>query len=305
VLKTKCLGLLVVASFSVLVVALPAAADVNVTPATVRSVTIQGNAVVGATLQAVADVAGNPVPTVDYQWGSCDAAKATKCTKLAGATSAAYTVSAADAGARLIVQVTAQNVAGAADQLNSAPTAVVTGAPPPNPPPPNPPPPNPPPPNPPPPKPPPPSPPPPPVVPPASTSPAPAAPTPEVAPAPTPLTPVLASPYLSPFPVVRIKGASVDGGAIIQLLRVTAPRRSLVNVACSGARCPLRHLSARTGRIRPLERFLPAGLAITIRVTRAGFIGKYVRFIVRSRAAPERQDACLLPGSTRPRHCPA
>jgi hypothetical protein len=121
----------------------------------------------------------------------------------------------------------------------------------------------------------------------------------------TPLTPVLASPYLSPFPVVRIKGASVDGGAIIQLLRVTAPRRSLVSVGCAGARCPLRHLSARTGRIRPLERFLPAGLAITIRVTRAGFIGKYVRFVVRSRAAPERHDACLLPGSTRPRHCPA
>jgi hypothetical protein len=113
------------------------------------------------------------------------------------------------------------------------------------------------------------------------------------------------SPYLSPFPVVRIKGASVAGGAIIRLLRVTAPRRAAVKITCVGKRCPLRHLSARTGRIRPLERFLPTGLAITIRVTRRGYIGKYVRFIVRSRAAPERHDACLFPGSTRPRRCPA
>jgi hypothetical protein len=104
---------------------------------------------------------------------------------------------------------------------------------------------------------------------------------------------------------VRIKGASVEGGAIIQLLRVTAPRRAAVSVGCTGARCPVRRLSVRTGRIRPLERFLPVGLAITIRVTRRGYIGKYVRFVVRSHAAPERHDACLLPGSTRPRKCPA
>jgi hypothetical protein len=40
-------------------------------------------------------------------------------------------------------------------------------------------------------------------------------------------------------------------------------------------------------------------------VTQPGYIGKYVRFIVRSHAAPERHDACLLPGSSRPRRCPA
>jgi hypothetical protein len=277
----------------------PTAAGEDVTTAQLKSVTIQGNAVVGATLQAVADLKkGKPVPTLLYQWARCGSSSPGGCSNLAGATSATYTVIDADLGSRLVVRVTAQNL-GSADTLTSAPTAVVTGAPPPNPPPPNPPPPNPPPPNPPPPN--------PPVATPAPTSPAvPVTPTTQTgAPAAAPLTPVLASPYLSPFPVVRIKGASVAGGSIIQLLRVTAPRRAAVNVRCVGARCPLRHLSARTGRIRPLERFLPAGLAITIRVTRPGYIGKYVRFIVRSHAAPERHDACLLPGSTRPGGCPA
>jgi hypothetical protein len=319
--KTKCLGSLVVALLSLLAAASPASpapGDTATTSATVKSVTIQGDPVVGVTLEAVVDVRGAPAPTVRYQWARCGAAASTECTTLAGATSATYTVVEADLGSRLVVRVTAKNSGGPTDHLGSAPTVVVTAAPPPDPPPPNPPPSNPPPP----PKPPPPSPPPSsnpppaapqaapqssPVVTPAPTSPpASVAPTSQnVAPATTPLTPDLSSLYLNPFPVVRIKGASVAGGAIIQLLRVTAPRRAAVNVRCVGARCPLRRLSVRTGRIRALERFLPAGLAITIRVTRAGYIGKYVRFIVRSHAAPERRDACLLPGSTRPRDCPA
>jgi hypothetical protein len=126
-----------------------------------------------------------------------------------------------------------------------------------------------------------------------------------VGPAPAaPAAPV--SPFINPFPVVRIQGSSVAGGAIIRVLRVTAPPRARVSIACSGTGCPLRHLAQRgAGRIRPLERYLPAGLAITIRVTRSGYIGKYVRFVVRSRAAPARRDACLLPGSNRPRRCPA
>jgi hypothetical protein len=208
-----------------------------------------------------------------------------------GATSATYTVDRGDIGSSLIVRVIAQNSAGPPHSATSAPTAVVPDPAPPSPPPSNPPPPpKPPPSNPPPPK-------PAPVVTPTPTA-APVAPSP-------PATPVAVSPYLSPFPVVRIKGASVAGGAIIQVLRVTAPRGASVNVRCTGTRCPLRHLSLHTGRIRPLERFLPAGVAITIRVTRRGYVGKYVRFVVRSRAAPERHDACLLPGSSRPRHCPA
>jgi hypothetical protein len=120
--------------------------------------------------------------------------------------------------------------------------------------------------------------------------------------------PVAAAPtrlhYLRPFPVVRIAGSSVTGGADIELLRVTAPRGSRVQVSCRGTGCKLRRLLLRPGRIRQFERFLPAGLVLTIRVTRSGYIGKYVRLVIRSRAAPERHDACLMPGRTRPTQCP-
>jgi hypothetical protein len=110
--------------------------------------------------------------------------------------------------------------------------------------------------------------------------------------------------YLRPFPVVRIAGSSIAGGAYVQLLRVTAPRGSTVEVTCSGKKCQLRRLTLRPGHIRPFERFLPAGLTITIRVSRTGYVGKYVRLVIRSHAAPERRDACLLPGRTRPSACP-
>jgi hypothetical protein len=116
-------------------------------------------------------------------------------------------------------------------------------------------------------------------------------------------TPVAGLRYLQPFPVVRIAGSSVTGGAYIELLRVAAPRSARVLVICRGKGCPMSRLLLRPGRIRALERFLPAGIGITIRVTRPGYIGKYVRLVIRSRAAPERRDACLLPGRSRPTRC--
>jgi hypothetical protein len=59
----------------------------------------------------------------------------------------------------------------------------------------------------------------------------------------------------------------------------------------------------RPGRIHQFERFLPARILITIRVTRAHSVGKYVRLLIRSHAAPDRRDSCLLPGRTRPTVC--
>jgi len=111
--------------------------------------------------------------------------------------------------------------------------------------------------------------------------------------------------YLRPFPVVRIAGFSISSGASIKLLRVRAPRTATVTVDCRGRGCPLRRLIAAPGRIRTFERFLPVGVAITIRVTRTGYVGKYVRFAIRRRAAPARRDACLLPGHSRPAACTA
>jgi hypothetical protein len=109
--------------------------------------------------------------------------------------------------------------------------------------------------------------------------------------------------YLRPFPVVRVAGFSISRGASITLFRVTAPRTATVTVDCRGRGCPLRRLTVAPGRIRTFERFLPVGVTITIRVTRTGYVGKYVRLVIRRRAAPERRDACLLSGHSRPAAC--
>ncbi|HKH16665.1 MAG TPA: hypothetical protein VKA57_03995, partial [Solirubrobacteraceae bacterium] len=73
---------------------------------------------------------------------------------------------------------------------------------------------------------------------------------------------------------------------------------------CDRSGCPLRRRSVGVGRVRALERFLRAGTRITIRVTRPGLVGKYVRVVIRDGLAPRRRDACLLPGGTEPATCP-
>jgi hypothetical protein len=111
--------------------------------------------------------------------------------------------------------------------------------------------------------------------------------------------------YLRPFPVVRIRGYVAARGARVTLLKVTAPSRVTVLLRCEGRGCPIaRRRSRRPGRIRALERFLPAGTRITIRVIRPGYIGKYVRINIRAGGPPSRRDACLMPGSTRAVTCP-
>jgi hypothetical protein len=111
--------------------------------------------------------------------------------------------------------------------------------------------------------------------------------------------------YLRPFPVVRVKGALVSGGARVTLWRVTAPRGSRVVVRCKRFGCPVRRRAMDVGRIRILERFLPAGARIVIRVTKPGLIGKYAQITIRDGKAPKRRDACVLPGSAEPTECPA
>jgi hypothetical protein len=96
----------------------------------------------------------------------------------------------------------------------------------------------------------------------------------------------------------------VDGGAEVTLLRVTAPRGSSVRVRCRRSGCPLRRRTLGVGRIRAFERFLPAGVRITLRVTKPGFIGKHVRILIRDGRPPARRDSCLLPGRKRAVTCP-
>jgi hypothetical protein len=211
---------------------------------------------------------GDPPTTIEYKWRRCKAEKPDDCSDIKGAEAETYTVAAADLGFRLRVRVKVKNGAGD-DEDESFPTAVVSAAPPPAPP--------------------------------------PVAPTnPAFAGLPTPgasaATPA-ALRFLRPFPVVRVKGEVLAGGSRIVLWRVTAPRRARVDVRCEGPRCPLRRRSFKPGRIRPLERYLRAGVTITIRVTRRGFVGKYARIFIRSGKVPKRRDACLMPGSIRPRQC--
>ena len=121
---------------------------------------------------------------------------------------------------------------------------------------------------------------------------------------------------LSPFPVVRIAGRIRASGTHVRLLRVDGPKGAEVSVRCSGSGCPFRKqvraisstpntVSAKTLRVRRLERFLPAGVRVRVYVTKTGAIGKYTRFRFRAGKAPVRVDRCAMPGTRMPIQCPA
>src|SRR5215217_3858627 len=260
--RSRWLGAWLAVGLGVVVGVAPALAD---TPAKLGPVTIQGDAVVGATLTAVVGAAADPVPTVTYEWARCDAEQPNRCSTIAGANAAGYVVADADLAHRLVVRVSAKNTGGA-DDAKSAPTAVVVAA----------------------------------LQSPVLTIDFVAAP----GQAPLGVSAPTGARYLRPFPVIRVAGSSVSGGAYIALLRVSAPRGTRVAISCRGRGCPLRRLARGPGRVHRLERFLPVGVAITIRATRRGYIGKYVSLVVRSQAAPKRRDACLMPGGSRPVRCP-
>jgi hypothetical protein len=111
---------------------------------------------------------------------------------------------------------------------------------------------------------------------------------------------------LRPFPVVHIRGYFAPTGAHITLLSVRGPRSARISVRCVGHGCPVSTFSARSApaRLRPFERFLPAGILVQIRVARPGRIGKYTSFLIRARRAPLRTDRCVMPGRSRPVRCP-
>jgi hypothetical protein len=226
------------------------------------SVSIQGSAIVGATLTATFQAAGDPPTTIEYQWRRCKADKPDDCGDIKDAKAATYAVAPTDLGFRLRVRVKLRNSAGD-DEDKSFPTAVVT----------------------------------------ASALPSPgAAPASSSSPSSADLTPGGLR-FLRPFPVVRVVGYLMNHGSRIVLWSVKAPRDARIDVRCKGPRCPLRRRSFRPGHIRPLERYLRAGVVITIRVTRPGFIGTYTNVVIRSRKRPKRRDACVFPGETRPRAC--
>jgi outer membrane biosynthesis protein TonB len=269
------------------------------------TVTLQGEPVVGSTLTAVPS---DPAAVVEYRWHRCPTDQAS-CAPIPGAANIpTYTVTATDLGNGLAVQLLS-TVAGIPTETWSPLTAVVTAAPAPTPTPtPTP------------------APTPTPTPTPAPTpvpTPAPTAtPTPSPIPEPpsfnqggrTPAPPAYTAPaasgvqtpprFLRPFPVVRVKGTLAGGGARISLLRVRAPSGATVDVRCNGPSCRVRRRLFGSGRVTALERYLRAGARITIRVSKPGSVGKYVQLLIRDGTAPQRRDACLLPGSAKPAECP-
>jgi hypothetical protein len=259
--------------------------------------TIKGDAVVGATLTAQATWTGEPAPIVRYTWRRCRATGGT-CEAIADAAAAQYVVTAADLGFRIGVRIALKNKLGTVDPTPSVTTDVVVAAPIPTPSPPGPPPP------------------PPPPPPDPGHAPAPdSTPTPASSEARTsfaePVAPIVSftarATMLRPFPVVRIRGYFQPGGVRVTLLSVNGPRSAHITARCVGQGCPVRALSLASApaRLRPFERFLPAGTVLQVRVTRDGRIGKYASFLIRARSAPLRRDLCLMPGRSKPAACPA
>jgi PKD domain-containing protein len=129
---------------------------------------------------------------------------------------------------------------------------------------------------------------------------------------PPPLAPPPAAPseprLLSPFPIVRLVGSAVSGGATIRMLAVRAPRGARALVRCSGSGCPAKRVEKLAGRsrlrFRAFEEWLDAGVVLEVFVRRGDRIGKYTRFRIRSGRVPKRTDACLRPGSLRRAPCP-
>jgi hypothetical protein len=143
------------------------------------------------------------------------------------------------------------------------------------------------------------------------------------APPPTPPTsptaPPTAGPQLmSPFPLVRLTGRLTRRGANVRVLTVRGPRGALARVrvkpycgrgAKARRRCPAKQAGARiaksrVARFKRFELTYRAGTTIEVRVSQAGKIGKFTRFVIRRGKAPQRLDRCLMPGATRGSACP-
>jgi IPT/TIG domain len=93
-------------------------------PASTAAPTIGGFAEIGQKLTAApGHWSGSPTSTA-LQWARCDA-EATGCAPIAGATSSAYTVLAADTGSTIRVQETVANASGQGAPAVSAPTAAI------------------------------------------------------------------------------------------------------------------------------------------------------------------------------------
>jgi hypothetical protein len=101
-------------------------------------------------------------------------------------------------------------------------------------------------------------------------------------------------------PIVRVVGVPTEGGALLSLLTVNAPKGAHVGIRCRGDGCPYkRKRTISKGRrivFRAMAGSFDAGAVIQIRVTRPETIGRYTRIKIRAGRRPARVDRCLMPG---------
>jgi hypothetical protein len=121
-------------------------------------------------------------------------------------------------------------------------------------------------------------------------------------------------PLMRPFPLVRIVTTRTIGRVRLEVLSVRAPAGAGVEVSCTGRGCPLRsqlqkvraaHKAAVPAvTFARFERSLPPGVALHIRVFKAGMIGKYTLFTIRRGKLPVRSDSCVSSTDPKPLGCP-
>ncbi len=121
---------------------------------------------------------------------------------------------------------------------------------------------------------------------------------------------------MQPFPIVRIAGSETSSGVRLSLLTAQAPAGARVTVSCRGRGCPTksesrvavsskRNAGAVVVEFRRFERSLAAGVILDVRISKAGEIGKFTRFVVRHGKLPERVDMCLQASGVNPLVCPS
>jgi hypothetical protein len=257
---------------------------------------ISGQAVSGETLTAVgATWETSRTPVVTFRWVRCTGTDSwSGCAVIDGASGTSYTLTDADVGQHVLVwlQVRSGDATAGAVSDRTPPVAAQSPAPAPTP-----------------------------------------TPTPTPSPAPQPAAPPAAAPptsdiappattaptgavageqssslrWLSPFPVVRIKGWLTATGAQVTMLTVRAPRGASISVRCRGLHCPRKHLARAVAlvHLKPYQRLLRGNMQLEISVTRRGFVGKRTIITLRRGKAPTRRDLCLYPGVSRAKSCKA
>ena len=113
---------------------------------------------------------------------------------------------------------------------------------------------------------------------------------------------------MRPWPRIRIVGYAGATRVRVDLLTVKTVKGATVKVRCSGKGCPRKtaiSMPARQSvvRVRWLERRMHTGTRLYVAITRPGYIGRYVRILLRPKKRPLRRASCLYPNEPKPREC--